>query len=82
MFICLLQVNTRNCDTVVAGIQFGVMGCLSTVSTFAAEFNKMRLSSDPWTAYVYAAITICVSFSFGILIYCIPYWTKGFDIDM
>jgi fluoride ion exporter CrcB/FEX len=82
MFICLVQVNTRNCDTVVAGIQFGVMGCLSTVSTFAAEFNKMRLSSDPWTAYAYAAITICVSFSFGILIYCIPYWTKGFDIDM
>ncbi|KAK2442252.1 fluoride export protein [Trifolium repens] len=75
-------VNTRNCDTVLAGMQFGVMGCLSTVSTFAAEFNKMRLSSDPWTAYVYAAITICVSFSFGILIYCIPYWTKGFDIDM
>ncbi|XP_045803254.1 fluoride export protein 1-like [Trifolium pratense] len=74
-------VNTRNCDTVVAGIQLGVMGCLSTVSTFAAEFNKMKLSSDPWTAHAYAAITICVSFSFGILIYCIPYWTKGFDID-
>lgn len=74
-------VNTRNCDTVVAGIQFGVMGCLSTVSTFAAEFNAMRKSSDPWRAYAYAAITICVSFSFGILIYCVPYWTKGFDID-
>ncbi|MCI09066.1 CrcB-like protein, partial [Trifolium medium] len=55
-------VNTRNCDTVVAGIQFGVMGCLSTVSTFAAEFNKMRLSSDPWTAYAYAAITISSKF--------------------
>ncbi|CAK8566366.1 unnamed protein product [Lathyrus sativus] len=74
-------VNTRDCDTVVAGIQFGVMGCLSTVSTFAAEFNAMRKTNHPWRAYVYAAITICVSFSLGILIYCIPYWTKGFDID-
>ncbi|XP_004500587.1 fluoride export protein 1-like [Cicer arietinum] len=75
-------VNTRDCDTVVAGIQFGLMGCLSTVSTFAAEFNAMRESSDPWRAYVYAITTICVSFSLGILIYCIPYWTKGFDTDM
>ncbi|KAJ1380274.1 putative fluoride ion transporter CrcB [Sesbania bispinosa] len=75
-------VNTRNCDTVVAGIQFGLMGCLSTVSTFAAEFNAMRESSHPWRAYAYAVITICVSFSFGILIYSIPYWTRGFDIDM
>ncbi|XP_061341979.1 uncharacterized protein LOC133288272 isoform X2 [Gastrolobium bilobum] len=74
-------VNTRNCDTVVAGIQFGMMGCLSTVSTFAAEFNAMRESNHPWRAYAYAIITICVSFSFGILIYCIPVWTKGFDID-
>lgn len=73
--------NTRDCDTVVAGLQFGVMGCLSTVSTFAAEFNAMRKTNYPWRAYAYAAITICVSFSLGILIYCIPYWTKGFDID-
>ncbi|KAF7816890.1 fluoride export protein 2-like [Senna tora] len=65
-------VNTRNCDTVVAGLQFGVMGCLSTVSTFAAEFNAMRESKHPWRAYAYALITICVSFSLGILIYCVP----------
>ncbi|XP_027338143.1 fluoride export protein 2-like [Abrus precatorius] len=74
-------VNTKDCDTVVAGIQFGLMGCLSTVSTFAAEFNAMRESSHPWRAYAYAIITVCVSFSLGILIYCIPVWTKGFDID-
>ncbi|XP_028775015.1 fluoride export protein 2 isoform X3 [Neltuma alba] len=74
-------VNTRNCDTVVAGVQFGLMGCLSTVSTFAAEFNAMRESKHPWRAYAYATITICVSFSLGILIYCVPVWTRGFDID-
>lgn len=76
-----MQVNTRNCDTVVAGLQFGVMGCLSTVSTFAAEFNAMRESEHPWRAYAYAMITACVSFSLGILIYCVPVWTKGFDSD-
>ncbi|XP_020226405.1 uncharacterized protein LOC109808018 isoform X2 [Cajanus cajan] len=44
-------VNTRDCDTVVAGIQFGLMGCLSTVSTFAAEFHAMRKSNHPWRAF-------------------------------
>ncbi|KAF7816891.1 fluoride export protein 2-like [Senna tora] len=67
-------VNTKDCDTVVAGIQFGLLGCLSTVSTFAAEFNAMRESKHPWRAYAYAMITICVSFCFGILLYCIPVW--------
>ncbi|KAL5145450.1 Fluoride export protein 2 [Glycine soja] len=74
-------VNTRDCDTAVAGIQFGLMGCLSTVSTFAAEFNAMRESSRPMRAYAYAIITVFLSFSLGILIYCIPVWTKGLDID-
>lgn len=77
-----MQVNTRNCDTVVAGVQFGVMGCLSTVSTFAAEFNAMRESKHPWRAYAYATMTICVSFSLGILIFCVPVWNKGFNFDI
>lgn len=71
--------KNRNCDIVVAGLRFGLMGCLSTVSTFAAEFNAMRESIHPWRAYAYAMITICVSYSAGILIYCVPVWTKGFD---
>ncbi|OIV97926.1 hypothetical protein TanjilG_12683 [Lupinus angustifolius] len=74
-------VNTRDCDTVVAGIQFGLMGCLSTVSTFASEFNAMSESNQPWRADAYAIITICVSFSLGILIYGVPVWTRGFDIE-
>ncbi|XP_054784152.1 fluoride export protein 1-like [Prosopis cineraria] len=68
------SVNNKNCDTVVTGIQFGLLGCLSTVSTFAAEFNAMRESMHPWRAYLYAMITICVSFFFGILLYCTPVW--------
>ncbi|KAK2385787.1 fluoride export protein [Trifolium repens] len=69
-----IYVNTRDCDTIIKGIQFGLLGCLSTVSTFVAEFNKMREGMYPWRAYVYTLITICSSFFLGILIYCVPIW--------
>ncbi|MED6174289.1 hypothetical protein PIB30_067764 [Stylosanthes scabra] len=72
-------VNTKDCDTITTGIQLGLLGCLSTVSTFAAEFNAMRESIHPWRAYVYAFITICSSFGLGILIYCVPVWATGYD---
>ncbi|XWS15094.1 hypothetical protein CRYUN_Cryun35bG0064600 [Craigia yunnanensis] len=72
------SVNTKNFDTVATGIQLGFLGCLSTVSTFIAEFNAMRESKHPWRAYVYALITMGVSFGLGILIYDVPVWTKGF----
>ncbi|RXI00180.1 hypothetical protein DVH24_037728 [Malus domestica] len=65
-------VNTKTCDIVATGIQFGFLGCLSTVSTFIAEFNAMRESKYPWRAYAYATATICTSFGLGILIYCVP----------
>ncbi|KAM3689053.1 hypothetical protein ACJW31_09G017100 [Castanea mollissima] len=71
-------VNSQTCDTVVLGIQLGFLGCLSTVSTFIAEFNAMRESERPWRAYAYALITICISFGLGILIYSVPVWTKGY----
>ncbi|XWS21597.1 hypothetical protein CRYUN_Cryun30bG0067900 [Craigia yunnanensis] len=71
-------VNTNNFNTAATGIQLGFLGCLSTVSTFIAEFNAMRESKHPWRAYVYALITMGVSFGLGILIYNVPVWTKGF----
>lgn len=72
-------VNTENCNTVASGIQFGFLGCLSTVSTFMAEFNAMRVSNHAWRAYVYALITIVMSFTLGTLIYSVPVWAKGYD---
>lgn len=62
-------VNTETCDTVASGIQFGLLGCLSTVSTFIAEFHAMRGSKYPWRAYVYALCTTLISFVLGTLIY-------------
>ncbi|KAL3638798.1 hypothetical protein CASFOL_016705 [Castilleja foliolosa] len=72
-------VKTKNCDTVASGLQFGLLGCLSTVSTFIAEFHAMRESSYPWRAYAYASITFLVSFLLGTLIYSVPAWERGFD---
>lgn len=75
--VILLQVNTKNYDTVASGIQFGLLGCLSTVSTFMAEFHAMRESKHPWRAYAYATVTFTISFVFGTLIYSVPVWTEG-----
>ncbi|KAL4275984.1 hypothetical protein AHAS_Ahas20G0161800 [Arachis hypogaea] len=72
-------VNTKDCDTIVIGTQLGLLGCLSTVSTFAAEFNAMKESNHPWRAYVYAIITMCASFVLVILIYYVPVWATGYD---
>ncbi|KAK6938444.1 putative fluoride ion transporter CrcB [Dillenia turbinata] len=62
-------VKSQTCNTVATGIQFGLLGCLSTVSTFMAEFYAMMQSARPWRAYAYATIMILVSFALGTLIY-------------
>lgn len=79
LWICLVQVDSKNCNTIVTGMEFGFCGCLSTVSTFIAEFNAMRESRHPWRAYAYAMLTISISFALGTLIYSIPVWTKGYN---
>lgn len=71
-------VNTKDCETLATGIQFGLMGCLSTVSTFMAEFNAMRQSSHPWRAYAYTVLTIGISFGLGTLIFSVPVWAKNY----
>uniref|UniRef100_A0A7N1A5W4 CrcB-like protein n=1 Tax=Kalanchoe fedtschenkoi TaxID=63787 RepID=A0A7N1A5W4_KALFE len=76
MMAALATVNTKNCDTVASGMQFGLLGCMSTVSTFMAEFHTMSPSNQLLRAFAYAAVTVVPSFGIGILIYCIPVWTK------
>ncbi|KAL8485551.1 hypothetical protein ACS0TY_027736 [Phlomoides rotata] len=72
-------VKTRNCNTVASGMQLGLLGCLSTVSTFVAEFHAMRESKHPWRAYAYATVTFTISFVLGTFIYSIPVWVGGYD---
>uniref|UniRef100_A0A0E0E9S4 Fluoride ion transporter CrcB n=1 Tax=Oryza meridionalis TaxID=40149 RepID=A0A0E0E9S4_9ORYZ len=64
--------NTRRLTTVLNGIQLGFLGCLSTVSTFAAEVYTMRRSGQIARAFVYAAATFILSFVLGTLIYSVP----------
>lgn len=71
-------VSTQTCDTVASSIQFGLLGCLSTVSTFIAEFHAMRGSKYPWRAYVYALCTTLISFILGTLTYSVPVWVENF----
>ncbi|PWA95629.1 hypothetical protein CTI12_AA049250 [Artemisia annua] len=73
------SVNGKHFDVVASGIQFGFCGCLSTVSTFIAEYRAMEESEHPWRAYVYALTTIIMSFTLGTLIYSVPVWTKGWS---
>ncbi|WP_407803802.1 FluC/FEX family fluoride channel, partial [Staphylococcus aureus] len=68
------EVNSKTCDIIATGIQFGFLGCLSTVSTFISEFNAMRESKHPWRAYTYAMVTMLASFCLGTLIYSVPVW--------
>ncbi|KAF7113539.1 hypothetical protein RHSIM_RhsimUnG0120600 [Rhododendron simsii] len=72
-------VNTQTCNTVATGIQFGLMGCLSTVSTFIAEVHLLRESEHHWRGDAYALVTIVASFGLGTLIYSVPVWTQGYD---
>eukprot|EP00257_Ricinus_communis_P024780 XP_025012194.1 fluoride export protein 2 isoform X1 [Ricinus communis] len=72
-------VDTKTCNTISTGIQFGFLGCLSTVSTFIAEYNAMEESNKNWRAYAYALATILMSFGLGVLIYSVPVWTRGYE---
>ncbi|XP_059629654.1 uncharacterized protein LOC132272542 [Cornus florida] len=71
-------VNTKTCDNVAGGIQFGLLGCLSAVSTFIAEYHAMRESKHTWRAEAYALITIVTSFVLGSLIYSVPFWIREY----
>nr|XP_043639094.1 fluoride export protein 1-like [Erigeron canadensis] len=73
------DVKREHFDNVATGIQFGLCGCLSTVSTFIAEFGAMIDSTHPWRACVYALTTIILSFTLGTLIYSVPVWIKGWS---
>ncbi|KAG0481268.1 hypothetical protein HPP92_012126 [Vanilla planifolia] len=72
-------VNTTRCGLIISGVQFGFLGCMSTVSTFVAEVYAMRQSGHPGRAAAYATLTIFPSFMVGTLIYSVPVWTKHYN---
>ncbi|OEL31298.1 hypothetical protein BAE44_0007684 [Dichanthelium oligosanthes] len=71
-------VHTKRSTTILSGIQLGFLGCLSTVSTFAAEVYTMRRSGQIARAFVYAASTFLLSFVLGTLMYSVPVWDNHY----
>lgn len=71
-------VHTKRSTTILSGIQLGFLGCLSTVSTFAAEVYTMRRSGQIARAFVYAASTFLLSFVLGTIVYSLPVWAKHY----
>ncbi|GJN23186.1 hypothetical protein PR202_gb10813 [Eleusine coracana subsp. coracana] len=72
-------VHTKRSTVILSGIQLGFLGCLSTVSTFAAEVYTMRRSGQITKAFVYAASTFLLSFVLGTLVYSVPVWVKHYE---
>ncbi|RWW80977.1 hypothetical protein BHE74_00010659 [Ensete ventricosum] len=71
-------VDTKRCTIIVSGFQLGFLGCLSTVSTFAAEIYGMWKTGHGWRAFFYIIVTIVPSFALGTLIYSVPVWLKHY----
>lgn len=61
------EMNIKMCGIIVSSIQFGFLGCLSTVSSFVAEILAMRQSVHILRANVYMLLTIIPSFIFSFL---------------
>nr|XP_018675271.1 PREDICTED: uncharacterized protein LOC103976049 isoform X1 [Musa acuminata subsp. malaccensis]XP_018675272.1 PREDICTED: uncharacterized protein LOC103976049 isoform X1 [Musa acuminata subsp. malaccensis]XP_018675279.1 PREDICTED: uncharacterized protein LOC103976049 isoform X1 [Musa acuminata subsp. malaccensis] len=72
-------VNTKRCSIIVSGFQLGFLGCLSTVSTFAAEIYGMWKTGHGWRAFFYIIVTIVPSFALGTLVYSVPIWFKHYE---
>ncbi|XP_020517895.1 LOW QUALITY PROTEIN: fluoride export protein 1-like, partial [Amborella trichopoda] len=74
---CILQKKTEHYQTVIEVLQLGFLGCMSTVSTFVAEFYSLVESGHVWRAFGYSIFSIGLSFALGTLVYSVAVWTKG-----
>ncbi|KAL2650051.1 hypothetical protein R1flu_018179 [Riccia fluitans] len=72
-------VGNYDARLLVDGLQLGMLGCLSTVSTFVAEIQIMHQGKNRWRAYVYPISTILISLVIGFLIYGVPVWVLGLN---
>lgn len=61
---------------VLAGIADGFCGALSTVSTFVVELRAIS-AVNAWSAWVYGAVSLLVSFALMVLILGLYAWTHA-----
>ena len=70
-----LQDDTPVGGLVITSLDLGMMGSMSTVSTFSVEIKNLhQASSKQWRTYAYLMITICSAFIGGLLVYNVPVW--------
>lgn len=72
--------NTKRCQIIARGIQFGFVGSLSTIAAFAAEIFAMRQKGHFLRANAYMLLTVIPSFGLGTLIYSLPVWLKHYNL--
>ncbi|KAG2482876.1 hypothetical protein HYH03_018220 [Edaphochlamys debaryana] len=59
------------------GLMTGTAGCLSTVSTWVVELQKLSLGASPAGSYRYALTSLVLPIALGLLIYGLPAWTAA-----
>ncbi|GLI63235.1 hypothetical protein VaNZ11_006125, partial [Volvox africanus] len=64
---------TNTQQVTLQGLMVGTAGCLTTVSTYVFEIQKLALAS-PILAYKYFLASTVVPVALGILVYGIPAW--------
>lgn len=76
----LLQyvVTNHNAPLFIGGLQLGFLGCLTTVSTFAAEVYTMHVGPMRLKAYIYTILTLGLGLVLGALLFSAPALTLGY----
>jgi fluoride ion exporter CrcB/FEX len=60
---------------VMQGLEDGLCGCLTTVSTWVSELSGLRKRN----AYVYGATSVVTAFAFMVVVMGALRWSDGFD---
>ena len=60
---------------IMQGLEDGLCGCLTTVSTWVSELSSLRRRN----AYVYGTVSVVTAFAFTVVVMGPLRWTDGFD---
>ncbi|KAG0597449.1 hypothetical protein M758_UG339600 [Ceratodon purpureus] len=68
----VLLASPEDASLLCRGLQTGLLGCMSTVSTFVAEIHSLHQGPKRWRAYAYFCIMFFCSYSMGLVVYTLP----------
>ncbi|KAG0574310.1 hypothetical protein KC19_VG253000 [Ceratodon purpureus] len=71
----VLLASPEDASLLCKGLQTGLLGCMSTVSTFVTEIHSLHQGPKRWRAYAYFCIMFVCSYSMGLLVYTLPVLT-------